>query len=39
MKIDSLLLLYVFVSCTKTMAPILKVHTYCFGKVNKTRLF
>ena len=21
------------------MAPVLKVHTYCFGKVNKTRLF
>lgn len=29
----------VFVLCTKTMAPVLKVHTYCFGKVNKTRLF
>ena len=49
MKIDSLLLfqllllLYVSLTClcfcTKTMAPVLKVHTYCFGKVNKTRLF
>lgn len=29
----------VFVLCTKTVAPVLKVHTYCFGKVNKTRLF